>query len=188
MRKSISQELVVLCDENGTPMGVAEKLETHHGNTPRHLAFSCYVFNDQGKILVTKRAAVKKVWPGVWTNTVCGHPFPDETREAAIARRLEHELGMSAADLRVVLPDYRYTTPPFKGIIENEICPVYIARATSEVKPNPQEVETYKWMNWKDYADELKADDPGNVYSWWCKDHIKHLKDHPLILTYSQTI
>ncbi|MEX0789777.1 MAG: NUDIX domain-containing protein, partial [Actinomycetota bacterium] len=67
-------ELIVLVDEQGNPTGRAEKSSSHHLDTPLHLAFSCYVFDDRGRLLATRRANSKKVWPGVWTNSVCGHP------------------------------------------------------------------------------------------------------------------
>lgn len=172
----MAEEQIILVDDEGTPIGSAEKLSSHHANTPLHLAFSCYVFNEKGELLVTQRAHKKKVWPGFWTNSLCGHISPDEATVDAIKRRLDYELGMTAKDFKVVLPDYRYKTPPFNGIIENEICPVYIATASSIPKPNPDEVEDLKWMKWSDYKKELEADQE-NVYSYWCKDQLKQLKD-----------
>lgn len=181
-------ELIVFVDENGKPTGeTGPKLESHTANTKLHYAFSCYVFNDKGEFLVTQRAHTKKVWPDVWTNTVCGHPGPGEDIVDAIQRRLQYELGMSARDFEVVLPSYRYTTPPYNGIIENEFCPVYVAKAVSEVKANPEEVDDYKWMNWQDYIKEVEADQ-GNVWSWWCKDQLKQLKNHPKITEYAKAV
>jgi len=168
-------EQIVLLDEKANPIGAANKLESHHADTPLHLAFSCYVFNDKGEILITQRAASKKVWPGVWTNSVCGHPAPDEAMIDAIVRRLDFELGMSASNFQIVLPEYRYKTPPFKGIIENEVCPVYFAQAKSEVKINPDEVDDYTWMSWSDFVSACESD-KDDVYSWWCKDQLKQLK------------
>ena len=178
-------ELVVLLNEQAKPIGSADKLKVHTLHTPLHLAFSCYIFNDRGQFLLTQRALSKKVWPGVWTNSVCGHPAPGEAMEQAIARRLQFELGMSAHDYKVVLPDYRYKTPPFKGVIENEVCPVYIARASSEPNPNSQEVEAYKWMNWQNFVEEAEADTV-DVYSWWCKDQLIQLKNNPDLLSYAK--
>lgn len=178
-------ELIVLVDEAGQPIGTAEKLPSHHANTPLHLAFSCYVFNDRGELLVTQRAGSKKVWPTVWTNSVCGHPAPDETMEAAIARRLDFELGMTAADVQCVLPDYRYTTPPYNDIIENEFCPVYVARATGQPQPNSDEVGDYRWMVWDDFVTAAESD-TSDVYSWWCKDQLKRLKAQLLVAEYSR--
>jgi isopentenyl-diphosphate delta-isomerase len=177
---SLLNEPIILCDESGIATGVIEKLVAHSATTPRHLAFSCYVFNERGELLVTQRANSKKVWPGVWTNSVCGHPAPGETFEQAIARRLKQELGMTITNITVQLPNYKYTTPAFNGIIENEVCPVFFAKATSEPNPNPVEVEAYKWLSWKDYGQELQQD-KGNVYSWWSKDQYKRFNDSSIL-------
>lgn len=178
-------EEIVLVDEAGSPIGIAEKLSSHHANTPLHLAFSCYVFNDLGEFLVTQRALSKKVWPGVWTNSVCGHPAPGEKMEDAISRRFDYELGMTAKDIQVVLPRYRYQTPPYNGIIENEFCPVFVARATSGPRPNPDEVEAWKWLPWKDFVSVATAD-KSDEYSWWCKDQLKQLVQQPLVDKFAQ--
>src|SRR5262245_43035913 len=152
-----SRELIVLVDTKGNPIGTAEKLSSHNADTPLHLAFSCYVFDEPGKFLVTQRAHSKKVWPGVFTNSVCGHPSPGEEIGDAVKRRLNFELGMTAKDIQVLVPDYTYKTPPFNGIIENEFCPIYIARATSIPRPNPEEVEAFKWMGWEEYVEATEA-------------------------------
>jgi isopentenyl-diphosphate delta-isomerase len=100
------EELIVLVDERGRARGTAEKWSSHHEDTPLHLAFSCYVFDDSGAFMATRRALTKKVWPGVWTNTVCGHPAPGESFADAIQRRLDYELGMTASHVEVVLPEH----------------------------------------------------------------------------------
>lgn len=176
------KEEIVLVDRRGQPIGQTEKLAGHHAHTELHLAFSCYVFNDAGQFLVTKRADSKKVWPSVWTNSCCGHPAPGEAMESAIARRLQFELGMTVTDLTVLVPDYVYKTPPFKGIIEHEYCPVYAARATSVPQPNPAEVSEFKWMSWQQYINESQADE-ADAWSWWCKDQLRLLADNQTILS-----
>ena len=115
----------MLVDEDGRAIGTLPKPEVHHGETPLHRAFSAYLFDDDGRLLVTRRAEDKATFPGMWTNTVCGHPGPDEDDAAAIARRADFELGLTVADLRPALPDYRYRAE-FRGVVENEICPVYV--------------------------------------------------------------
>jgi isopentenyl-diphosphate delta-isomerase len=134
-------EQIVFVHEDGTPTGeVGPKLESHTATTRLHLAFSCYIFRESdNKFLVTQRALSKKVWPGVWTNSVCGHPMPGEAIEDAVRRRAAYELGMhDLRDIRCVLPAYRYTTPPYNDIIENEFCPVFVAYASGEAAPNPE--------------------------------------------------
>jgi isopentenyl-diphosphate delta-isomerase len=180
----MTEEVVVYVDAQGQPTGeTAAKATAHNAHTKMHLGFSCYVFNKQGQLLVTQRALNKQVWPGVWTNTVCGHPAPAEQLEGAITRRATHELGLTVTDIQIVLPHYTYKTPPFDGIIEHEFCPVYLARTTAEPKPNPQEVEDTAWIAWPEFVAAAQADH-SDFWSWWCKDQLKQLLNHPLIAEY----
>lgn len=183
-----NQDQIVYVDKSGHPTGrFAAKLDAHNAQTKLHLAFSCYVFNNQGKLLVTQRALGKKVWPGVWSNSVCGHPFPNEPIEQAVARRLDYELGMSAYNVQIILDKYIYKTPPYRGVIEHEFCPIYVARAKTLPQPNRDEVEDYQWLAWEDYVSKAESD-TSDKYSWWCKDQLKHIKNHPLIKQYSQPV
>jgi isopentenyl-diphosphate delta-isomerase len=173
-----NNDLIVYVNEKGEPTGeTAQKLDAHTANTRLHLAFSCYVFNTKGEFLVTQRAHGKKVWPDVWTNSVCGHPAPGESMVDAMKRRLDYEVGLQARDYTVMLPQYTYKTPPYNGIIEHEFCPVYVAVTESEPKPNPDEVEDYTWMAWDEYTATIKKD-TNDTWSWWCKDQLKHLENN----------
>ncbi len=142
-----STEFVVLVDESGAPIGTADKIAVHGHDTPLHLAFSCHVYDRHGRVLVTRRALTKSTWPGVWTNSFCGHPSPSESSEDATARRALFELGIEIEDLRVVLPNFRYRAVDASGIVENEICPVYRAVTTDAVTPNPDEVAEFVWLD-----------------------------------------
>jgi isopentenyl-diphosphate delta-isomerase len=178
-----ADEYIVLLDESHNPIGSAPKLASHHANTPLHLAFSCYVFNQEGKFLVTKRAHTKKVWPDVWTNSFCGHPAPGESMEDAILRRAKYELGISELnDLRCVIPDYRYTTEPYNGIIENEFCPVYVTRISKAIMPNADEVGDFEYIDWDDFRTSM-AEHPKR-YSHWAKEQVvlldKYVREHVL--------
>ncbi len=173
-----SPELIVFVNEDGVPTGeTGPKLESHTAYTRLHLAFSCYIFRrSDKKFLLTQRALSKKVWPGVWTNSVCGHPQPGEATVDAIRRRAAFELGMhDFQDITPILPKYRYTTPEYNGIIENEFCPVYLAYTNAEPEPNPDEVEAYQWVSWQDYK-HLLASKP-DIMSYWAKDQYVQLKD-----------
>lgn len=88
------EEVVILADENGQPAGTENKLVVHTANTPLHFAFSAWLVRD-GQVLLTRRALTKQTWPGVWTNSFCGHPAPGETNAEAVLRRAEFELGIN---------------------------------------------------------------------------------------------
>ncbi len=87
------QEHVILVNDQGKVIGTQEKYAAHTSHTPLHLAFSSWLFNANGECLITRRALSKKAWPGVWTNSVCGHPQADEATEQAIIRRCRFEVA-----------------------------------------------------------------------------------------------
>lgn len=140
-------ERVVLLSEHGVAIGEADKLAVHTDSTPLHLAFSCHVYDEQGRVLVTRRSLSKLTWPGVWTNSFCGHPAPGESMENAIARRGRRELGITLSGITPILPDFRYRAVDASGIVENEVCPVYRAVTVDAVVPNPDEVAEFAWVD-----------------------------------------
>jgi isopentenyl-diphosphate delta-isomerase len=163
-------EMVVLVDDDGRAIGTMPKRVVHHGETPLHRAFSAYLFDDAGRLLVTRRAEDKATFPGMWTNTVCGHPGPDEDDGAAIARRAGAELGLAVGDLRPALPEYRYRAE-FRGVVENEICPVYIGRFTGDPAPDPTEVGEWELLHWA--AFRRRQEREGDAWSPWCREQAR---------------
>lgn len=170
-----AEELVVLVDDAGTAIGTAPKRTVHHQETPLHLAFSCYVLDDTGRLLVTQRALHKPTWPGVWTNSVCGHPAPGEDMFEAVRRRAEQELGLRIDDLQLTLPTFRYEATMENGVRENELCPVFTAVATSDVQPDPAEVEAVEWVSWTSFRDDVLRGQ--RDVSPWCVEQVTDLAD-----------
>jgi len=142
-----TQDLVVLLDESGRASGTAPRAEVHTTATPLHLAFSCHVLDGSGRLLMTRRALAKRTWPGVWTNSYCGHPRPGESFEDAVRRYGRHELGLEVSAIRAVLPDFRYRAVDASGIVENEVCPTYVAVTADEPSPHPDEVAEHVWAD-----------------------------------------
>src|SRR3954453_8548283 len=167
-------ERVVLLDESGGATGTAAKAEVHHDATPLHLAFSCYVFDGRGDLLLTRRARGKVTFPGVWTNTFCGHPAPGEPIDVAVHRRARQELRLDLDALRVVLPAFRYHAEQ-GGIVENEMCPVFVARTAGAPRdPDPGEVDEVRAGAWAPFRDDVLAGLwPG--ISPWCADQVRDL-------------
>ncbi len=168
-------ELVVLLDEAGRATGTIPKSEVHHRDTPLHLAFSCYVLDAGGRLLLTRRAETKRTWPGVWTNSCCGHPAPDEPLGEAVGRRVEQELGLRVSDVRLVLPAFRYRAVMADGTVENEMCPVLVATCErpEEARPDPDEVDATDWVPWSDFREDVLAG--RREVSPWCVEQVAAL-------------
>lgn len=157
---------VVLLDDTGRPIGRADRMAVHHADTPLHLAFSTYIFNARGEVLVTRRALSKKTWPGVWTNSCCGHPKPGEPIEDAARRRIREEVGLHVGPLIPLLPDFRYRATDASGVVENEICPVFAAFVADETPTaDPGEVAEWAWVPWENLRAAITA--TPHVYSPW---------------------
>ena len=177
-------ESVVLLDETGFARGTAAKAAVHHAQTPLHLAFSSYLFNDRGQFLLTRRAESKRTWPGVWTNTCCGHPLPGEPVADSVRRRLRQELGIDAAELVLVLPRFRYQARMDNGVLENEVCPVYAAYSGAPPAPHPDEVAETRWVDWDEFCAAVRAGQQS--ISPWCAmqlDELTMLGPKPLTWT-----
>jgi len=144
--RTATDDVVVLLDEEHRPSGTAPRSTVHDDATPLHLAFSCYLFDADGLVLVTRRALAKRTWPGVWTNAFCGHPRPDEAMPDAVRRHARTELGIEIEELRLVLPEFRYRATDASGVVENEFCPVWFATTRQSLRPDPDEVMDHRWL------------------------------------------
>ncbi len=171
-----TEELVVLLDEDGRAVGTADKAGVHHAETPLHLAFSVHLFDSEGRVLVTRRALTKRTFPGVWTNSCCGHPAPGEDLAEAVRRRVRQELGAEVDDLRLVLPAFRYRAEQ-DGVVENEMCPVFVGSTAGPVEPDASEVDSVSWEPWADFRSGVL--DGTRQVSVWCREQVVQLPEHP---------
>ena len=169
MATRAAEELVVLLDEAGRPAGTMPKADVHGPDTPLHLAFSVYLFDAGGRLLVTRRALGKRTWPGVWTNSCCGHPGPGEDPAAAAERRLGQELGLRPDRLELVLPEFTYRAVAADGIVEHERCPVFFAWVDGDPEPpptpDPEEVADWRWVPWVSFR-TVAATAPWALSPW----------------------
>lgn len=174
MGTAVGEELVVLVDDDGRPVGTAPKATVHTASTPLHRAFSCYVFDPAGRVLVTRRAHTKATFPGFWTNSVCGHPGPDEGDVDAITRRAAFEVGIGLQDVTCALPAFRYRAS-YRDVVENEICPVYLARTADQPRLDPSEAGAHDWLSWPQLQFRLHEDP--EAWSPWCRLQVPQLHD-----------
>ena len=173
------EELVVLLDEEGRATGTMPKATVHGTDTPLHLAFSCYLFDSDGRLLLTQRALSKPTWPGAWTNSVCGHPAPGEPLADAVRRRVLDEVGVRAERVALLLPAFRYRAVMPNGVVENEMCPVFVATTTDALAPDPAEVEDATWVDWAEFRAGVL--DGSRPISPWCREQVALLPEDPLV-------
>ncbi len=170
-------DAVVLIGTGGERLGSVPRLEVHTTDTPLHLAFSLYAFAPDGRLLMTRRALGKRAWPGVWTNSCCGHPRPDEPIETAVRRRTSEELGLTITEVECVLPDFAYRAVDASGIVENEVCPVFVTTLPAGAEPVPDPSEVMDWV----FADPTAVADAmvatPFAYSPWAVGQVRGLRD-----------
>ncbi|WP_345217227.1 isopentenyl-diphosphate Delta-isomerase [Georgenia halophila] len=166
---------VVLLTDDGRPAGTAPRATVHDTGTPLHLAFSCYILDGDGRVLLTRRSLGKRTWPGVWTNSFCGHPRPGEPVGEAVHRYARHELGLAIGEATCLLPSFRYRAVDASGVMENEICPVYAARADGPIAANPEEVMDHRWARAEDVEQAVRS--APWALSPWMVEQVHRLSD-----------
>ncbi|MEU6195783.1 isopentenyl-diphosphate Delta-isomerase [Streptomyces sp. NPDC047061] len=152
-----------LVDEKGVTIGTAEKLAAHQPPGQLHRAFSVFLFDEHGRMLLQQRALGKYHSPGVWSNTCCGHPYPKEAPFAAAARRTFEELGVSPS-LLAEAGTVRYNHPdPASGLVEQEFNHLFVGMVQAPLAPDPEEVEATVFVSAAELT-ERHAQDP---FSSW---------------------
>ncbi len=149
---SFEAEELILVDENDDEIGHLSKAECHDGDGRLHRAFSVFLFNDAGELLVQKRSPEKRLWGGYWSNSCCSHPRRGEDLETATRRRLRDELNVEA-QLEYV---YRFSYQAGFGEAgsENELCHVYLGHCNAAT-PNEHEIAAIRFVSARALAGEL---------------------------------
>ncbi len=157
-------EQIILVDKKDNQVGVGEKLDVHIKGS-LHRAFSVFIFNSKGEMMLQKRAVTKYHGGGLWTNTCCGHPRPGEDVVSAAMRRLKEEMGFSCYLQKMF--DYVYKVKLDKGMTEHEFLHVY--RGTFDGKPvlNSAEADGWKWVDVKELKNDIKTNP--EIYTPWFK-------------------
>jgi isopentenyl-diphosphate Delta-isomerase len=155
---------VVLVNENDEPVGTMEKLEAHRKGV-LHRAFSIFIFNSKGEMLLQKRALKKYHSPGLWSNACCSHPYPGEEVKVAAVRRLQEEMGFTSALEKAF--DFVYTASFDNGLKENEFDHVFIGKFDGEVKGNAEEISDYTYRSMAEIRQDL-LEKPDKYTAWFC--------------------
>jgi isopentenyl-diphosphate Delta-isomerase len=157
---------VILVDDHDNTIGAAEKMQAHQDGL-LHRAFSVFLFDDEGNILLQRRAMNKYHSPGLWSNACCSHPETGEDTLAAAQRRLLEEMGINDCIL-VRRFAFTYRVDFADGLIENEYDHVFTGTFNGDPEPDPSEVMDWKWMS----VPELKTDIVVNPerYTYWIKE------------------
>jgi len=166
-------EKVILVDEKDQPIGLMEKMEAHEKGL-LHRAFSVFVFNEDGQLLMQKRANEKYHSGGLWTNTCCSHPRDQEDLVEAGKRRLKEEMGFTT-DLNLVF-NFIYKAKLDNDLTEHEFDHVLIGNYSLAPKPNPAEVGDWKYMD----LELLKVDikERPEQYTIWFLEIFDQVKDY----------
>ncbi len=172
---------VILVDEHDHELGVMEKMEAHEKGL-LHRAFSVFIFNDAGEMLLQRRALSKYHSGGLWTNACCSHPQPGETAAQAATRRLREELGFTLPVEKVF--DFVYRADFENGLTEHEFDHVFVGHYNGSLQPNEEEVMDHRYQD----MDSLRASmqsEPALYTAWfhlafpridqWYRDHAGHL-------------
>ncbi|MGO1751278.1 MAG: isopentenyl-diphosphate Delta-isomerase [Psychroflexus sp.] len=168
-------KFVILVDKNDQELGLMEKIEAHE-KALLHRAFSVFIYNDKGELMLQQRALGKYHTPGLWTNTCCSHQIKGETNIEAGQRRLQEEMGFTT-DLKET-SSFIYKAPFDNGLTEHEYDYMMVGYYNGEPDVNPEEVNAWKWIS----LDDLKLDIDENPkdYTAWFKiifeKHYQYMK------------
>ena len=160
---SSDSEPLIRVNHSDEPLGFLDKSACHDGGGVLHRAFSVFVLNTSGELLLQQRLRSKRLWPGYWSNSCCSHPRAGEEMEEAVARRLEQELGVEASVDFIFKFEYR---AEFGDIgTEHELCWVYVGQTEAAPVVNTAEISAWRWIDPAE-LDAALRDDPESYTPW----------------------
>lgn len=181
---------VILVDAEDRQIGVMDKVAAHRGEAVLHRAISVFLFNDRNELLIQQRSHKKIVGAGQWANTCCGNVRPGESYEDCARRRLREELGITPVTIQSV-HKFQYFTRCNEEFSEREIDTVFVGRYDGAVKPNPDEVQDYKWMALSAIEAELPTDElldnDKQHYAPWFHALLAENRHHHFLSVFSQS-
>jgi isopentenyl-diphosphate delta-isomerase len=160
---SSEDDLLILVDEQDNVVGHLDKRSCHDGEGVLHRAFSIFIVNGRGELLLQQRSPEKRLWPGFWSNSCCSHPRHGEQLDDAVNRRLEEELGLTAELEHLYTFNYHAM---FKEVgSEREVCSVYLGRSDGPVQANRREISSWRWVS-SEALDREIAERPQEFTPW----------------------
>jgi isopentenyl-diphosphate Delta-isomerase len=172
-------EIVILVDEKDNPIGYDEKMNAHSNGGKLHRAFSIFVFNSKGEVLLQRRAKAKHTFRGLWTNPCCSHPRKGEELEKAAHRKLKQEFGFDT-DLREAFSFTYKATDRESNLTEHEFDHVFIGKFDGIPKPNPEEIDDWRWTTPAKLRRDL--DNNPDSYTPWFRIAFATLEKKGLVL------
>lgn len=166
----MNRNKVVLVDKNDNAIGIMDKMEAHKKGM-LHIAFSVFIFNANGEMLIHQRAKNKYHGAGLWTNACCSHPQPDEDVKTGALERLQYEMGIYCNIENSF--SFIYNTPVENGLIEYEYDYVFTGFTDATPEPHPDEVQAYKWVSLQKLEKEIMLHP--QHYTYWFKKAMREL-------------
>ena len=174
-RQIVDSDDLVLVDEYDNPIGSCAKLAAHENGGRLHRAFSVFIFNRRGQMLLQRRADTKYHFGGLWTNACCSHPRRDQPVEAEAHRRLREELGIDASLEWAFSFVYR-ARDPVTGLVEHEFDHVFIGHFDGTPRPDPAEVGAWQWVDPAELSRDVQAN--ATRYTPWFTIALDRLLRH----------
>ena len=167
---------LILVDDTDRDVGQLSKARCHEGKGVLHRAFSLFIFNAAGELLIQQRSRSKRLWPLYWSNSCCSHPRSGESMEAATRRRLLEELGL-ACPLRFLFK-FQYQAQFDATGSEHELCSVFIGSCSDPVAINREEILAWCWVSPEVIHAELHSDKSARFTPWFTLEWTRIWRDH----------